>query len=137
MQAAIVGKSGIRTWLVLVGVLLSPAGATAQEIVELLRPSVTVTASANAIKSEGVVRERLVALDPASLARAVAPPGFDHAENRPQVAASTNARIGLALFPDVTAIFRKRALEKAFGGGYIWTGDAALGATATLVVIDN
>jgi hypothetical protein len=133
------GPLSARALLLAAALLLAPAAAAAQNVVQLFGPATAgnTAVSAALTSVRGAVRQRVLAVSPTALEQAIAPRGIDNAENRLSRAADRNARIALALFPDAAATFRKRALEKAYGGGYVWIGSEQGGGTATLVVDGN
>lgn len=125
--------------LVIVALLLQPVEAvTAQELpVTLFRPGPAAAApdASLSARQSGVARHRLVDVDPGALDQAVAPRGYENAEERLERAAGKNRPIRLELFPGVSATFDKRAIGKAHGGGYVWRGERqGRAGESTLVV---
>jgi hypothetical protein len=82
----------------------------------------------------GAARQRLVTLNLDALEKGIAPPGLDRAADRLARSPRRSPPITLEMFPGKSGTFRKRDLQEATGGGFIWSGDEAGGGAATLVV---
>jgi len=124
--------------LVIALLLPQPVQAvTAQEPpVPLFRPGSAVAPDASlSARQSGAARQRLVDIDPGALDEAIAPQGYESAEDRLERAAGKKRPIHLELFPGVSATFDKRAIGKAHGGGYVWRGERqGRAGESTLVV---
>ena len=83
-------------------------------------------------------RMREVALDADYLAMRIAPPGSDNHPDRLQFAPPQQT-VRIELFPGVVLDLEPTSITAAYGGGYIWTGEAAgpVQGWADLVIADG
>jgi hypothetical protein len=98
----------------------------------LFEPVSTADVAESAVAvSRHAKRARIVRVDPDYLEKVIAPRGLDRRAHAPE---SGPARIDL--FPDVSLTLDRERLGKAFGGGYVWSGDVRGGGAgvADLVV---
>jgi hypothetical protein len=84
----------------------------------------------------GAVRNRLVTLNPAELARIV-PAGADHERGRLARATALGGDVALELFPGVTVNARRTGIETPEEGGYVWTGRGENGGPASVTLVIN
>jgi hypothetical protein len=133
------GLSRLAAGMMLAMLGFSGAPALAQEKpVKLFgpaSPSQAGPAMPAAKAMRGVARQRLVTLNLEALEKGVAPRGLDNAADRLARSPRRSPPIALEMFPGKSGTFRKRDLQEATGGGFIWSGDqAGGGGAATLVV---
>ncbi len=112
--------------------------ATASSLFVPLPESRIAGADAHENAHRGVIRSRNVAIDGTYLASRIAPQGVDHAADRLDLAPAA-APVRMELFPGVAVDLNRTSLTEAFGGGFVWTGEAqgGLAGTADLVIVDG
>jgi hypothetical protein len=105
--------------------LLKPSGAAEPALVE------------QQLKSDKTVkRKRLVNVDLSVLAAEILPPSASKAGNRADVSRSLGGQVDLRLFSDVTVSLKRKRVEKAIGGGVVWTASAG-GNSYGILVVNN
>lgn len=133
VERGVGGRCGVLGLLVAMVVAAAPAAAG-----ELFRPTGATSAPA-ASAAAGIVRQRLVVLDPAEVAAALLPPAAAPAD-RAAAARRLPAAVDLPLFPGVAVRAERTAVEVAPSGGVVWTGrvrDGRASDYAVLVVDDS
>ncbi len=113
------------------GLMAMTAGqALAGEILKASSAKESATAERLLKADRTIKRRRLVDINAAELALQILPTGADKAANRVSLSNGLSGDISLQLFGDVKIALKRQAVEAAFGGGVVWSGQLGAG-TAT------
>lgn len=125
------GRAAVLLLSLLLVVTTSPAAAQ-----ELLLPAGPEAAQGSEAEPRlGAARSRLVRLDLRMLERQMLPRGRDQDPQRMGEALARSGRISLTFFEEVTAELRRESIEPAVGGGYLWSGRHADGASGHALLV--
>ena len=116
--------------------MLSGLSMAAANAGSLLVPA-PLGSSAAAPGDPKTLRQRLVAVDAATLAAQLLPPDTDLAADRVNRSSRLEGTVSIDLFQGRTVVLRRKAVEESLGGGIVWTGDTGTQGYGILVINGN
>lgn len=122
--------------LVLALPMLSGLSLAAAHAGSLLVPA-PIGSNTAALNDPKTLRQRLVAVDAATLAAQLLPPAMDLAADRVSRSSRLEGTVSIDLFQGRSVVLRRKAVEESLGGGIVWTGDTGTQGYGILVINGN